>query len=421
MSRTTAPAATVLHPCSARSRSAAGPACGGFCVQSLERRLMLAAVELDQGFGTPDGIRALEVPGEVFHGAHDLVVLPGGKMVTAGRDGGGRILAVRYNADGTPDRSFGGGDGIASSWVVGRAEAVAVAPDGDLIVAGTVPELDDPFTDDFALVRFNADGTLDNGFGHRGRVRRDFGGDDRAEAVTLLPDGKILAAGSARNGLLLARFGPDGRPDKSFGNGGRRITPFGEGGGSATDFAVLPDGKILTAGSPTLARFTREGRIDRTFGGGDSATSGGVFARAMAVLAGGDVVVAGTVETVCYSDDFGGSNCDDDLAVARFRPDGTPVSSFGDGGTAVVDIGDVDDDVTDVVALPDGGFVVSGKRAGSGFDYDPEDQMALVRFRGNGAPEPSFGDRGILLPDWATRESADAIALSPAGKLSRYE
>ena len=88
MSRTTAPAATVLHPCSARSRCGAGSARGGFCVQSLDRRLMLAAVELDQGFGTPDGIRALEVPGEVFHGAHDLVVLPGGKMVTAGRDDG---------------------------------------------------------------------------------------------------------------------------------------------------------------------------------------------------------------------------------------------------------------------------------------------------------------------------------------------
>ena len=102
---------------------------------------------------------------------------------------------------------------------------------------------------DFALVRYNANGTLDFNFDGDGRVTTDFTGrDDLIGAIAVLTTTKILAAGSAEtaangNDFALARYNPDGSPDTGFSGNGRVVTEI-SGDDQALDMVVLPDGKI---------------------------------------------------------------------------------------------------------------------------------------------------------------------------------
>ena len=132
---------------------------------------------------------------------------------------------------------------------------------------------------DFALARYNADGSLDNSFGIGGRVRTDFFGlDDVANAVARQADGKIIAAGTARVGfdlrIALARYNVDGSLDSTFDGDGKAVTP--DASGVAYGVVVQPDGKILVAGSNfALVRFNVDGSLDASFGkGGEFAIRG---------------------------------------------------------------------------------------------------------------------------------------------------
>src|SRR5215203_4249960 len=79
--------------------------------ESLETRKLLSAVDLDPNFGDDGKVRT----DLGLDGAMAVAVLPGGKiLVAAGSDQGSAINLVRYNADGSLDPSFGGGDGVVS-------------------------------------------------------------------------------------------------------------------------------------------------------------------------------------------------------------------------------------------------------------------------------------------------------------------
>src|SRR5207247_1863723 len=137
------------------------------------------------------------------------------------------------------------------------AFAVAPQPDGKLVAAGGS-------TADFALARYNADGSLDTTFGTCGRVITDFAGDDAAaSALVVQPDGKLVAAGRRSVGghpsFSLARYASDGTLDPIFGAGGRVVTEVGT---DAEAFALVlqpGDGRLLVAGAAdgdfALARY----------------------------------------------------------------------------------------------------------------------------------------------------------------------
>jgi uncharacterized delta-60 repeat protein len=127
--------------------------------------------------------------------AQDVTFQSDGKAVIAGFTGltNQDFCLIRLLPDGSLDNSFGG-DGKVTTEVNGasdRARAVTVQPDGKIIAAGHTHV---GATDDIAVVRYNPDGALDNGFGINGRVIVDVDGDDRALSVVLQGDGKILAA-----------------------------------------------------------------------------------------------------------------------------------------------------------------------------------------------------------------------------------
>jgi uncharacterized delta-60 repeat protein len=240
-----------------------------------------------------------------------VAVRPNGRVVIAGHAEPGDIVVQQASANGSPDGSFGEREGaftLERSSTVDRAGGLVLQPDGKVIVVGTAGA-------DVIVVRLTASGALDRSFSGDGLFFLNLGGDDRGNAVALAPDGRIVVLGSRRVGtadrdFVLVRLNPNGSLDGSFGSGGRSILdPVGRfDDGRAV--AVQPDGKVVLAGTVLVAdgdpgffaeveRVTAAGRWDRTFhtdghvgfnwagGAQDTGT-------ALALQPDGKIVVAGT-------------------------------------------------------------------------------------------------------------------------------
>src|SRR5919197_5084906 len=161
---------------------------------------------------------------------------------------GRTVLAV----DGDLDPKFGTDGKVLTDFdhSTDIANAVAIQADGKLIVVGTTYQDNDFSTEDFAVARFNPDGTLDKTFGAGGKVQTDFPGLAAvASSVVVQPDGKIVVAGGAfplftfLGNFEVVRYNPNGSLDTSFGNGGIVTTNFPQGS-YAFDVALQADGKI---------------------------------------------------------------------------------------------------------------------------------------------------------------------------------
>ena len=240
----------------------------------------------------------------------------------------GDFAAVaRYNSDGSLDATFGAG-GVAFSRSPYGARAVAVQPDGRIVVAGLY----------FHVTRFNAGGTLDPGFGSGGHVQVPFGDQgSEANAILVQPDGRIVVAGGVygHDDFALARLDPDGSLDGGFGRGGMVTTDFNVGIDSIKALVLQPDGRLVAAGFGStlhrgreashfaLARYEPDGALDRSFDKGGRATAAiddPIYddgARALAVQPDGRLVAAGDVYFSCEVFPCVSSR---GYALARFLP-----------------------------------------------------------------------------------------------------
>jgi uncharacterized delta-60 repeat protein len=260
--------------------------------------------------------------------AFAVAVQPGdGKIVVAGYTnllGTNDVLVMRFNANGSVDTTFDS-DGRVVINGPGNdiGQALALQADGKIVVAGYTNVLGD---NDFLVVRLNVNGSLDGTFNGDGRqIIRGFGGNDRAQAVRMQSDGKIILAGytnaAGNNDFAVARLNANGSLDVSFDVDGRQIVNGFGGDDRAQAVAVQPDGKIVLAGYTNaagnndfaLARLTPNGSLDAAFGvGGRVVTRGfGGDDRAQAVAiqpTDGKIVAAG------YTNGLGTN----DVAVARY-------------------------------------------------------------------------------------------------------
>jgi uncharacterized delta-60 repeat protein len=348
------------------------------------------------------------------------VALCAGAAVLAGAAGA---------APGDLDPSFGTGGTVTTAFPGGHASgwAVAALPNGKLVVAGDtiVP----PPGNDFALARYLPDGSLDPVFDGDGRVSTDFSGfADVATALVVQPNGFVVAAGRAGNGsFALARYRRDGTLDPSFDGDGKVTTDFGDFE-LGDDVVLQPDGKIVVAGTSivddlpggpwALARYHPDGSLDQTFGtGGKVLTDFGApsNARAVALMTDGRIVVAG--DTSLLDEEF-------DVALARYRPDGSLDPTFDGDGKVVVDLAAGNSDgASDLVVQGDGSIVVAGTVDPSGAG---EPDFVLARFGLDGSLgaggvdsylDPPFGNGGIVTTDLAGYDEAGAITIEPGGKL----
>lgn len=306
--------------------------------------------ELDQTF-SDDG-KVTTVIGPLSDVIYAVAVQPDGKILAAGVNFGGdatrRFCIVRYKPDGALDAGFDG-DGIVTL-NVGKtlrdtAYAIALQTDGKIVVAGSSSNFlvatssARVSSNDFGLLRLNADGSPDTGFGTEGMVATNFGyGVDIAYAVALQADGKIIAAGTSTNGanndFTLARYDGDGTLDETFGSGGKVRTDFFSGDDMITSLALQPDGRIVVAGYATkntagdfaLARYTDDGSLDNSFNGNGKLTfdidDGDDVAIAVKLQPDGKIVLAGQANIRSASE----------FALARFNTDGKIDESFGRGG-----------------------------------------------------------------------------------------
>jgi uncharacterized delta-60 repeat protein len=193
------------------------------------------------------------------------------------------IALARYNADGIPDPSFGTGGKITSgiTGIDDVASAVALQVDGKIVVAGAMYA----GNGDFFLLRYNADGTPDSTFGVGGQVRTDFGfgKPDSVHDLAIQGDGKIVAAGrtgGSAGGFALARYNPDGTLDTTFDEDGKVRTDFTKQLDVAYGVAIQATGKIVAAGRASvdggrfaLARYNTDGTLDTSFSGNGKVTT----------------------------------------------------------------------------------------------------------------------------------------------------
>jgi uncharacterized delta-60 repeat protein len=217
---------------------------------------------LDPTFGT--GGKVVTQAAESPYGGYDVAVTSAGKIVVGGGTsfGPSDFLIIRYNADGSLDSTFGGG-GIVTTDFGGSDTAfgIALTADGKITAAGVMRAAAPGSPGDFALARYNSDGSLESTFGSGGKVTTDFSSsDDTGNGLVIQSGGSITVAGitgSAATGTRFAvvRYTSTGALDTSFGSGGKATASFGNQINNAFDIAAQPDGKVVVAGG--TADFTR--------------------------------------------------------------------------------------------------------------------------------------------------------------------
>ncbi len=214
---------------------------------------------LDTTFGT-GGITKTSVGiGNGFLRVSEILVQTDGKLLVAGRalfGSDGNIFVLRYNPNGTLDTSFGA-NGIVQTDVdnlYNRVGGMALQPDGKIIVNGSNFTSYDPVSPlSSSIVRYNANGTLDNTFGTNGIVRITEPPSQNypagiAFALAVQQNGKILTAGERNRTFAISRYNSNGTIDTSFGTNGVVITPIGDIPGGIFSIALQRDGKIVAVG-----------------------------------------------------------------------------------------------------------------------------------------------------------------------------
>ena len=335
---------------------------------------------------TDDGGKVITNSNNNGDHAYSVAIQSDGKIVLAGASdstGHDDFALYRYNTDGSLDASFGTGGKVVTSFMSQDdvVRSVAIQSDGKIVVAG---ETKNGTFDEFALARYNSDGTLDTSFDGDGKVITNSNNNgDHAYSVAIQSDGKIVLAGASdstgHDDFALYRYNTDGSLDASFGTGGKVVTSFMSQDDVVRSVAIQSDGKIVVAGETkngtfdefALARYNSDGTLDTSFDGDGkvitNSNNNGDHAYSVAIQSDGKILLAGA------SDNTG----NDDFALYRYDTDGSLDTSFGTGGKVVTAVGGGGDIGTSVAIQSDGKIVVAGHSENGGY-YD----FALVRYAG---------------------------------------
>ncbi len=338
-----------------------------------------------------------------------------------------RMAVSRYHANGDLDLAFGTGGKVTLDFGIATNVRLDLAIDaaGRIVVAGTV--MRDYFQpSDVGVARLTPDGALDPAFGVGGTVVTDIAGfADEANSVAIQGDGKIVVAGTARTSaafgaadFAVLRYNPDGSLDASFDGDGKVTTDFAGWDDQGNGVAIQTDGRIVVAGTGKPAnetsdfgvvRYDANGTLDVTFDGDGKALTdiAGDWdeGNAMAIQPGDGriVVVGGAVVPNAYG-------WFHDFALVRYDTNGSLDAAFGAGGKVITDFSNGNDMGTDVVIAADGRIVTAGWVA------DPADVELLIdfgvaRYEPTGALDGTFGAGGKVITDLGYIEYGQGVAL----------
>jgi uncharacterized delta-60 repeat protein len=382
-----------------------------------------AAGDLDPSFG--DAGKVVTDFSSNDDGASAVAIQSDGKIVVGGTstppDGNSDFALARYNADGSLDPSFGSNGRVTTDFFAEKdfLHAIVIQSDGRIVAAGSAVQ--PGVGSGFALARYNPDGSLDEGFGSRGKTATSFPDQAEAFALAMTAAGRILAVGSASIQTLpkcaLARYSSDGALDSSFGTNGKVLDTIRSGANHGLAVALQSDNKIVVAGDDNqnfvLFRYNANGSPDSGFGIGGWADAGFLLvsrANAVALQSEGKIVVAGFGETGILKLLFG---------LARHNPDGSRDGTFGDLGSLRTVISSRDDGATALAIQSNNNKILAGGFAGAAGDvFQGFADFAIVRYKPQGRLDKTFGVDGKVVTDFfGGDDRANAIALQPDGKI----
>jgi uncharacterized delta-60 repeat protein len=300
--------------------------------------------------------------------------------------------------------------------------------DGTKIIAVGQAITAPTFDNDFALVRYLADGSLDPTFGTGGIVTTDFGTQlgsaEVAMSVVVQSDGKIVVGGesgdSFEGSFTLARYNDNGTLDANFGTGGKVITDLGSHGGSVGQIQLQTDGKILVAGGTydghhfdfELARYNTNGSLDTSFSGDGKVTtslvSGDDRATSVVIQPDGKIIVGGWALISEFD-----ANAAHEFALIRYNANGSVDTTFGDAGVVLTEIGLWSEGMS-VKVQADGKVVIAGTTINA--DLTSRD-FAVARYNPDGSLDREFGGTNTLGNEVSFTEGGDGVVLDATAKI----
>jgi uncharacterized delta-60 repeat protein len=381
----------------------------------------LADGALDPAFGV-GGKVVSDFPG-IKLALSAILVQPDNKILGAGiiynNYYDSQAILIRYNSDGTVDMAFGS-DGIVITDNA-NINAIMLQPDGKILAAGFTFE--NPSDKDMLVVRYNDNGTIDATFGNSGRTTSSIGNRDFIKAMALQPDGKIVVAGYVytdatgyATNYCLARYDANGTLDSSFGAAGMIIMDINESDESSA-VKIQPDGKIIFTGlssnlnseSYTLTRLMPDGSMDLTFGNtgmisGDYAGMG----KCLALQADGKIILAGSAPN-------GGSHM---IGLTRFNENGTTDANFGNNGSSCTQFMS-SSKANALLIQSDSKLVIGGEAGPTTAGYKPD--FALARYVSGsalGVSQTSFDASFAVYPNPVKTKAQLEINLLQSENLS---
>ena len=366
---------------------------GGVATDSFAEARYNSDGSLDTSFGV-QGQRVTEfVNGAQGNAIFSTVIDAAGKATVVGYIVNDTTLSVpdtrwaiaRYNADGSLDTSFDS-DGKQTFDLrnYSNLNHAATQADGKILVTGDQGN-NAVWYGDTALLRLNANGSVDTSFGTNGLVSASFGTDSAGMRVLVLTDAKILlvsAISSTGNGveggLGLVRLNSNGTLDTSFDGDGMVQLGFGSAvSARVIDAKQQTDGKtvvlvnaqnsITLANDVYMLRYNANGSLDTSFDTDGKVAVNGITPQQVMLQPDGDILVAG--------------NSQGNVAVTRFNSDGSVDNTFGVTGRLTTDFGTANDAAYTLALDADGKVLIAGVSNGN---------FALARYNSDGSIDAGF-------------------------------
>ena len=373
------------------------------------------------GIITTDINTSDDYTGSVTIQSDDKIVLAGYSYL-----GGNQLFSLaRYDTDGVADNNFGVAGKLSGDYNQGntRYNATVIQVDGKVVVAGTTWN---GLDNDFAIARYNTNGSADLSFGDKGNVSTNFGGTEEAVAIVIQADGKIIVAGASTNNVnqyqfAVARYNTNGTLDNTFTNIGKQLVSAIGNADICKSVALQADGKIVLAGSTftdlnydssrfALVRLNNNGTPDNTFSddGKQITAFGNAYsvASAVSIQTDGKIVIAGRIFL----------NLQNSFAIARYNSNGTLDNSFSNDGKQNNVFGAEDYFLESMAIQTDGKIVAAGFSESPGATNT---SFLLCRYNSNGTPDAAFGNNGFKSTNLGTNFNFGiSVAIKNDGRIA---
>ncbi|MFO7791191.1 MAG: T9SS type A sorting domain-containing protein [Bacteroidales bacterium] len=354
--------------------------------------------------------------GFTYDEIYDMAIQNDGKIVVTGDEYDDYFKIARYNPDGSLDSTFGTNGVVITDFGSAPSSNIAIQSDGKIVVAGTIFYNVEDSHHDFCVARYNTDGTIDTTFGSMGMVTTEFvdtvSADDQVRGMAIQSDGKIVVAGIVDEGttqwnFAMARYNMDGSLDLSFGENGKVITHFYTQS-LLGNIDIQPDGKIILCGSLTnnalaLARYNSDGSLDSSFGNDGKVID---YSVDLAVETG----LQSDGKIVCFGNKI--DNGERNFCITRYDVNGYIDTDFGNDGYDILNF-DLDLSLSSGTIQSNDKIVVAGVTNPCTDSSD----FVLAKYHQDGVLDTNFGDNGVVVTDFGASEVCTSVALQEDDKI----